>query len=291
MGGLPRAVETTLVGWGEGMEQVADYLNQKSNAETLYVASTPSQTLLPYFKGSGENFYTNDVALRSDYVVIYRAQQQRLAPSPEIVREYLSREPEHVVEIHGVPYAWIYPNRPLIFSDVPADYTLTNIGFGEIMRLAGYQLSAVSGQQPALSLTNGSFVPSATLRTSIRHSPFAVSLVWHALPPIEQDRGPCYPEKVENVIATICPRIDYTVSVRVIAPDGSVVAQHDSYPANGLLPTSQWRVDDYVQDRHNLTLPADAPPGEYRIEVVVYNVETGDVLAGPVEVARFERSE
>jgi len=247
--------------------------------------------LLPYFKGSGENFYTNDVALRSDYVVIYRAQQQRLAPSPEIVREYLSREPEHVVEIHGVPYAWIYPNRPLIFSDVPADYTLTNIGFGEIMRLAGYQLSAVSGQQPALSLTNGSFVPSATLRTSIRHSPFAVSLVWHALPPIEQDRGPCYPEKVENVIATICPRIDYTVSVRVIAPDGSVVAQHDSYPANGLLPTSQWRVDDYVQDRHNLTLPADAPPGEYRIEVVVYNVETGDVLAGPVEVARFERSE
>ena len=73
MGGLSRAVETTLVGWGEGMEQVAAYLNQKPNAEKLYVASTPSQTLLPYFKGQGENFYTNDIALRADYVVIYRA--------------------------------------------------------------------------------------------------------------------------------------------------------------------------------------------------------------------------
>ena len=136
MGGLSRAVDITLVGWGEGMEQVADYLNQKPNAESLYVASTPSQTLLPYFKGHGENFYTNDVALRADYVVIYRAQQQRLAPSPEIVNHFMTQEPEQVIYIAGVPYAWIFANTPLIFDDVPDWGTLANIGMGEVMRVS-----------------------------------------------------------------------------------------------------------------------------------------------------------
>jgi hypothetical protein len=84
---------------------------------------------------------------------------------------------------------------------------------------------------------------------------------------------------VENITATVCPRVDYTVSLRVVAPDGSVIAQHDSIPAEGLLPTSQWRAGDYVQDEHPLNLPPELPPGEYRIEVVVYNAATGDSIA------------
>ncbi len=308
LGGLPRAVETTLVGWGEGMEQAAAYLNQKPNAPNLYVASTPSQTLLPYFKGDGENFYTNDVAARSDYVVIYRAQQQRLAPSPEIVREYLSRQPEHIVKIHGVPYAWIYPNRPLITRDVPPGFTLTNIGFGQVMRLAGFKpvgrwagepvgrwagepVSGGAGEQESRGAEDRNDVPPSSFiphPSSFIPHPSAFILVWHALPPIEQDLGPCHEEKVENITAAVCPRVDYTVSLRVIAPDGSLIAQHDSFPAEGLLPTSQWRPGDYVQDKHPLDLPPNLSPGQYRIEVVVYNAATGEVLTGPVEVTRVE---
>ena len=265
LGGLSQAVETTLVGWGEGMEQAAAYLNQKPDAEALYVASTPAQTLLPYFKGQGENFYTNDVAMRADYVVIYRAQQQRLAPSPEIVNYYLRQEPEHVIKIEGVPYAWIYSNRRLIFSALPDRATLTNIGFGPpdaeaIMRLAGY---AVEREEAALE----------------------VDLFWHALPAIEKDVGSCAEVRVENVETTVCPRIDYTISLRLLDSAGNPVAQHDSWPANGLLPTSQWRVDDYVQDHHPLALPGDLPAGEYRLSLVVYNNEIQTVLAGPVEFA------
>lgn len=262
MGGLSRAVETTLVGWGEGMEQVAAYLNRKPNAKDLYVASTPSQTLLPYFAGTGENFYTNDIALRADYVVIYRAQQQRLAPSPEIVREYLSREPETVIKIKGVPYAWVYPNTPLIFADVPDWGMLANIGFGDAMRLAGYHLEP-------------------------QKNSLGVDLFWHALPAIETATGPCVEQTVEYFTATVCPRLDYTISVRLVSAAGDVVAQHDSPPANGLLPTSQWRVDDYVQDHHTLSLPADLPSGEYTLSVVVYQSDTGAVLAGPVEFSPF----
>ncbi len=242
MGGLPRAVETTLVGWGEGMEQAAYYLNKKPGAESLTVAATPSQTLLPYFVGTGENFYTNDVALRADYVVLYVAQVQRLAPSPEIVRYFRAMEPEHIVTVRGVPYAWIYPGPKLITRDLPPDAAPANVGFGDQLRLAGYQMA--NGQ-----MANGKW---------------QITLYWHALAPMETD---------------------YTVSVRLVAPDGTRVAQHDSWPVGGLLPTTQWRPGDYVRDEHPLTPPADAPPGDYTVQVVVYDAASGAALSEPVTVA------
>jgi 4-amino-4-deoxy-L-arabinose transferase-like glycosyltransferase len=235
MGGLPRAVETTLVGWGEGMEQAAAYLNGRPDARQLYVAAVPAQTFLPYFEGSGENFYTNDVALRADYVVLYLSQVQRLAPSPEIVRHFQAMEPEHVVTVQGMPYAWIYPGPRLITAQVPAGATLANVGFGGQIRLAGFRIEDATRPQ--------------------------VALYWHALAPIGEN---------------------YTVSVRLVAADGTWLAQQDSWPADGLLPTSQWRPGDYVRDVHKL----DAPPGADadRLQIVVYNAASGEPLSGPVDV-------
>lgn len=265
LGGLPRAAQTTLVGWGEGLEQAAAYLNRKPDADRLYVAVTPAQTFLPYFRGQGENFYTNDVALRADYVVIYLAQKQRLAPSPDIVDYFEGQPAEYVVEIEGVPYAWIYRNEKLITAEVPAGATLLNVGVGQVMRLAGFEL-APARPEPG----GGAALP--------------VTLFWHALPPIAADTGPCYEQVVEGESRTVCDRLNYTVSVRLLAADGRLVAQHDSWPAGGLLPTGQWRPGDYVRDRHPLPLPPDLPAGRYRLEAVVYNAETGQVLAGPLPV-------
>ncbi|MBE7554746.1 MAG: phospholipid carrier-dependent glycosyltransferase [Anaerolineales bacterium] len=155
MGGPVRAAQTTLMGWGEGMEQVAAYLNGKPDAERLYVASTPSQTLLPYFAGTGENFYTNDVAFRADYVVLYLAQMQRLAPSPEIIHYFQAQQPEKIITIHDVVYAKIYPGPKLILTDIPSTATPANIGLGDILRLAGYKIQNI-----------------------------AVTLYWHALAPL-----------------------------------------------------------------------------------------------------------
>jgi 4-amino-4-deoxy-L-arabinose transferase-like glycosyltransferase len=232
LGGLPRAVETTLVGWGEGMEQVAAYLNQQPDAERLYVASVPSQTLLPYFKGTGENFYTNDVALRADRVVLYISEVQRLAPSPEIVRYFRAMEPEHIVYVEGAPYAWIYSGPKLITADVPPGAQLANVGLGDQLRLAGYQIS--DGQ---------------------------ITLYWHALAKMETD---------------------YTVSVRLVGPDGAWLAQGDSWPANGLLPTSQWRQGDYVKDDHSLAAPAGAVVDH--VQVVIYNAASGQPLGAPIDL-------
>jgi hypothetical protein len=239
MGGLPRAIETTLVGWGEGMEEAAAYLNQRSDADQLYVAAVPAQTFLPYFHGTGENFYTNDVALRADYVVLYVSQVQRLAPSPEIVRYFSAMDPEHTVHILGRPYAWIYPGPKLITTDVPSDATLTNVGFGDQLRLAGYQISDLQ------------------LPTS---SPEIV-LYWHVLSSMDDD---------------------YAISVRLVAPDGTWLAQHDGWPGGGLLPTSQLRQGDYVQDIHTLEVPPDVMVD--RVQVLVYDAESGEPLGAPLDL-------
>ncbi|GAB4543517.1 MAG: hypothetical protein Kow0063_36740 [Anaerolineae bacterium] len=244
LGGLPRAVETTLVGWGEGMEQAAAYLNRHPDAAHMYVASVPAQTFLPYFKGTGENFYTNDVALRADYVILYVSQVQRLAPSPGIVRHFLAMKPEHTVYVLGTPYAWIYPGPRLITADVPSGAALTNVGFGSQLRLAGYEISNLKSQISNLQIV----------------------LYWHALAPMS---------------------VDYTVSVRVVGPDGSWLAQQDSWPAAGLLPTSQWRPGDYVRDEHILALPPNPTPDEYAVQVVVYDPLTGSALNEPVMVTTF----
>jgi 4-amino-4-deoxy-L-arabinose transferase-like glycosyltransferase len=248
LGGLPRALETTLVGWGEGMEQAAAYLNQRPGADQLYVAAVPAQTFLPYFRGKGENFYTNDIALRADYVVLYVSQVQRLAPSPEIVRYFQAMEAEHIVYVRGVPYAWIYPGPKLITGEVPSSATLANVGFGDQLRLAGYQISNLSSP-----ISNPDF-PTSNLE---------IVLYWHALAPMSTD---------------------YTISVRLVAPDGTWAAQHDSWPAGGLLPTSQWRVGDYVHDAYSLALPASVVSGEYALQVVVYDAVTGTALNEPLTV-------
>ncbi len=245
MGGPIRASQTTLMGWGEGMEQVAAYLNTKPNAGRLYVASTPSQALLPYFVGTGENFYTNDIAFRADYVILYLAQMQRLAPSPEIVNYFQAQVPEKVITIHDVPYAKIYPGPKLILTDIPSEATLVNIGLGDIIRLAGYKVSNLRSLIP-----RGHDVSNLQL-----------TLYWHALAPLP---------------------VNYTISVRTRAADGQLLAQQDSWPVNGLLPTSQWRQGDYVADMHTLDIPEADRTQVDHFEVVVYNAETGETLGPPI---------
>ncbi len=240
LGGPTRAAETTLMGWGEGMEQAAAYLNTRPDAAHLYVASTPSQTLLPYFAGTGENFYTNDIAFRADYVVLYLAQMQRMAPSPEIVRYFQMRQPEATITIKGVTYAKIYPGPRLILPDMPPQASPVNIGLGDLMRLAGYH----------------------------RPDPATLVLYWHALAPLERD---------------------YTISVRAYAAGDRLLAQQDSWPVAGLLPTSQWRQGDYVTDSHALPLTVAEAAQVERFEIVVYHLETGQALGPPISLATPEQ--
>ena len=59
---------------------------------------------------------------------------------------------------------------------------------------------------------------------------------------------------------------------------GPVWGQHDSAPADGGYPTTQWLTGQVIVDRHIIPIDAGAPPGVYQIEVGMYTWEDGQRL-------------
>jgi hypothetical protein len=72
------------------------------------------------------------------------------------------------------------------------------------------------------------------------------------------------------------PAADYTVFVQ-LWQDGQQVTGFDAPPLNGDYPTSLWTAGEVIVDPHRLS-PSDLPPGEYRIQVGLYNFSTGERL-------------
>jgi len=72
---------------------------------------------------------------------------------------------------------------------------------------------------------------------------------------------------------------DYTVFTHLIDEENRIWAQHDSQPQGGQHPTSQWVEGEVVVDEHELILANDVPPGEYQIEVGMYDWGSGERLA------------
>ena len=76
---------------------------------------------------------------------------------------------------------------------------------------------------------------------------------------------------------------DYLVFVHVLDSANRVVAQRDQQPAAGARPTSGWLRGDAIGDAYAIELPASLPPGQYTLEVGMYNPTTGVRL--PVTIA------
>jgi hypothetical protein len=72
--------------------------------------------------------------------------------------------------------------------------------------------------------------------------------------------------------------VDYTVFVQLIGPDGKLHGQVDSWPVQGTYPTSEWAVGKDVSDPYEVRLKADAPTGQYRVVVGLYELETMERL-------------
>jgi hypothetical protein len=70
----------------------------------------------------------------------------------------------------------------------------------------------------------------------------------------------------------------YTTFVHLLDPTGRNVAQADGPPFDGLHPTNHWLPGERLRDERYLTLPEDAPPGRYLLEVGWYDPATQDRL-------------
>ncbi len=72
---------------------------------------------------------------------------------------------------------------------------------------------------------------------------------------------------------------DYTVFVHLWDAAGQPAAQLDSQPQSGTRPTSGWQPGDIVLDRYALLVPPDLPPGDYTLNLGMYDLATLTRLA------------
>jgi hypothetical protein len=86
---------------------------------------------------------------------------------------------------------------------------------------------------------------------------------------------------------------DLTVFVHLVDAHGQTVAQQDARPVGGQIPTTRWR--GIVDDHHGMTIPAGTPPGDYWLDVGLYDGSgrlavlgrgDGTVRLGPLSIQR-----
>jgi hypothetical protein len=77
-----------------------------------------------------------------------------------------------------------------------------------------------------------------------------VVLYWHARDPVAED---------------------YKVFVHLLTPEGRILAQDDSQPANWTYPTTDWKAGEYIRDAHVLTIDPETPWGEWTLTVGMYD--------------------
>lgn len=67
--------------------------------------------------------------------------------------------------------------------------------------------------------------------------------------------------------------VRYKITVQLLAPDGTLAAQHDAEPDNNRALTTDWQPGEVVSDPHGLIIPPGSAPGEYTVAVAVYPVD------------------
>jgi 4-amino-4-deoxy-L-arabinose transferase-like glycosyltransferase len=111
LGGARIAQKLVTIGWGEGLDLAAAYLNQKPNAAGSKVTAWHRSAFAPFFHGQSNpgTFFSAHEAMPNDYLVFYRDQLQRQLINPELLAYFQKHyEPEYVVNLKGVDYALIY---------------------------------------------------------------------------------------------------------------------------------------------------------------------------------------
>jgi hypothetical protein len=144
---------------------------------------------------------------------------------------------------------WIYRTRP--------PQVLTNITYGEAIRLVGYDIITDLSTDQKVS----------TLREVSRGKPVMLRPYW-------------------RITDSASPAANYSLFIHLYAADAvTVLAQTDGPLSTPQRPTLTW--DDpqelYIGQPFTVTIPPELPAGRYRLAVGVYDYLTGARL--PVEGA------
>jgi hypothetical protein len=261
LGGGKAATRAMAVGWGEGLDQAARWLNSQPDVQELDVVSWYSTTFEPFFKGNAIYKLEEEKISRSpkpglaaDYVVFYVNQVQRELPSRGALQFFRATPPAHKVSLRGIDYAWIYPSVGMqhVF---PGEVRL--VGQAELL---GYDLVNEAGR-PVTVVHPDSVV--------------YLSLFWE------------WQGKAE----------DEPIGVSLVDADGVTRGWGNSIQTAAPVPYAEWQEGMVVRDDFALVIFADTQPGVYRLAVWIDRPATGETVGVfpledevMIEVAPLENS-
>jgi hypothetical protein len=83
---------------------------------------------------------------------------------------------------------------------------------------------------------------------------------------------------------------DLQTGVRLLSPDGArVISERWGRPNRERTPTGKWLVGELVPDTHQLRIPADTPPGRYRLQAGLRDPDARDRMPlGIAEIGELE---
>jgi hypothetical protein len=70
----------------------------------------------------------------------------------------------------------------------------------------------------------------------------------------------------------------YTVFTHLLDASNQIFGQHDSPPAADSRPTTSWAAGEVIADTHSFVIRPDAVPGQYQIEIGLYDAVTNTRL-------------
>ncbi len=242
------------IGWGEGLDVAARYLNQATGEQKPQVAAWYSSQFAPFYQGQTIDLSDHSSALTGEYTVFYINQVQRGFPSGEILSYFWQREPWHVVKLGGIDYAWIFEG-PVVSQDPPENYVFP------VEALFGGGAALVGLDVPRLTVPVDTYHLSPEELEHTFHSPYAevtggipVTLYWETLAQIHGE---------------------HNIYIRLVDDNGVAWGEVDRMILAGLWRPDRWRAGYFLRDEYKLPVDPATPPGTYHFEVGMYDFVTG----------------
>jgi len=242
-GGALTAPWALFVGWGEGLEDAAAYLNRQPEGENLRVAAWYADGPFSYyFDGQAVPMgYTSPLSwMDIDYAVTYANQWQRQLPSPAAVDYFRALTPVHTVRAGGLELANVYDMRQVLMPAFIDFDSSAAADWQPGIRLVGHQLEPVNA------------TPGAGLQPG---DELLLTLYLQSQAPIDRN---------------------YNVLVRLVDAQGNEHWRSEGWPWGA--PTAGWPLREVRPDGHTVALPADLPAGLYKLVVSFYDPATLDLL-------------
>lgn len=104
LGGGSTAQNVVRIGWGQGLDEVARWLNTQPDVAVGHLGAKYTATIFPFYRGD----VSSPVSDGLDYVAFYIKQTQSGYPLPEILHYFEAQGALHRVKLNGVEYAQIY---------------------------------------------------------------------------------------------------------------------------------------------------------------------------------------